>query len=559
MICPACQRDVPADAQACPQCGASQTVAQAQSLDQPATVLQPSVQLAPEGITMLGRYEIRETLGKGAMGEVYRGWDSLLQLDVAIKVLLPQRSDASHPPDVSRFLREVKVSRTLQHPNIVTIYDVNEDPATGRLYIVMEFIKGRPLHVLAAERSFSVRDVVRLVSQAAEALDYAAHARVVHRDVKPANMLIDPETLTLKLVDFGIARVEGSDLTQTGAVLGTPHYMSPEQSRGEKVDGRSDLFSLGAVLYELLTKQKAFPGDTVGTIIAGILSPRFPIHIGTRRPDLPMALNAVVMKALAKDPAQRYQQGREMAQALKLATADLGQHSVMPQAMPVAQPTASPSSGRTSAPSIKAMVPPKPSAPSVDVPPAAKELSSQGTRERIEAWCAEQAWPARAILLVFLVYVGFHHLSDPRYVNLVVGILNEIVYGVGHALLGVTGNQFLSAVGGSLLQVAVPVAASVVCLRLPDYFAGSVCGAWGATNLYQLAPFVADARTQVLPLVLAEEGGCSPCHDWHYLLSVLHMLPWDTKIAATMRGLAFLCMWGSIAAGTWMVWKMAKA
>jgi serine/threonine protein kinase len=535
------------------------TSAQTSNHGETVMVAEPLAPAAAPTVTMLGRYEIRETLGKGAMGEVYRGWDSLLQLDVAVKVLLPQRNDAGHPPDTSRFLREVKISRTLQHPNIVTIYDVNEDPATGRLYIVMEFIKGRPLHLLAAERSFSIPEIVRLIGQAAEALDYAAQAGVIHRDIKPANLLIDPEKLTLKVVDFGVARMEGSDLTQTGTVLGTPHYMSPEQSRREKVDGRSDLFSIGAVLYELLTSQKAFPGETVGSIIAGILSPRFPIHIGTRRPDLPPALNAVVMKALAKDPSQRYQRGREMAQALRLAASSLGEHNISAPSMPAVQPAAIPSSGRSPAAAIKPVVPAKLPVAAGGVSQPSKTPVASSTQERIEAWCAEQVWPPRAALLVFLEYVGAHHLSDSRHVNLILGILNGIIYGTGHALLDIVGSQFLSATGGSLLLVIVPVMAAVLCLRVPDYFAVSACGAWLAASLYQIAPFVADARAQVLPLVMAEEGGCDLCRDWHYLLSTLHLLPWDTKLAAFTRGVAFLFTWGSIAAGGWMVWKMAKS
>jgi hypothetical protein len=407
--------------------------------------------------------------------------------------------------------------------------------------------------------SWSSSRVVRLIGQAAEALDYAAQAGVIHRDIKPANLLIDPEKLTLKVVDFGVARMEGSDLTQTGTVLGTPHYMSPEQSRGEKVDGRSDLFSLGAVLYELLTSQKAFPGETVGTIIAGILSPRFPIHIGTRRPDLPPSLNAVVMKALAKDPSQRYQRGREMAQALRLAASSLGEHNISAPSMPAVQPAAVPSSGRSPAAAIKPVAPSKLPVATGGILQPAKTPVASSTQERIEAWCAEQVWPPRAALLVFFAYVGAHHLSDSRHVNLILGILNSIIYGTGHALLDIIGSQFLSAAGGSLLLGIVPVMAAVLCLRVPDYFAVSACGAWLAASLYQIAPFVADARAQVLPLVMAEEGGCDLCRDWHYLLSTLHLLPWDTKIAVFMRGVAFLCMWGSIAAGGWMVWKMAKA
>ena len=276
----------------------------------------------PDEKKMIGRYEIRGTLGKGAMGAVYKGWDTRLELDVAIKVLLQTTDDTNRTEEITRFLREVKISRNLKHPNIVAVYDVGDDPDTGMPYIVMEFIKGKPLDGLMKERKFTIREIVTFTCQVADGLDCAAQAGVVHRDIKPANMMVDPDTLTPKLVDFGVARIEGTNATQSGTVLGTPHYMSPEQCRGEVVDGRSDIFSLGAVLYEMLTGMKAFQGDTIVNVMMGILDPNTPVPPSDLRPEIPYPLSEVVMKALAKDPADRFQRGKEMVEALQAAMAE---------------------------------------------------------------------------------------------------------------------------------------------------------------------------------------------------------------------------------------------
>ena len=276
----------------------------------------------PDEKKTIGRYEIRGTLGKGAMGAVYKGWDTRLELDVAIKVLLPGNDETNRTEEITRFLREVKISRNLKHPNIVAVYDVGDDPDTGMPYIVMEFIKGKPLDSLLKERKMTIQEIVTFISQVADGLDCAAQAGIVHRDIKPANIMVNQETLTPKLVDFGVARIEGTNATQSGTVLGTPHYMSPEQCRGEVVDGRSDLFSLGAMTYEMLTGIKAFQGDTIVNVMMGILDPNTPVPPGDLRPEIPYDLSEVVMKALAKDPAERFQRGKEMVEALQAAMAE---------------------------------------------------------------------------------------------------------------------------------------------------------------------------------------------------------------------------------------------
>ncbi len=273
--------------------------------------------IMPDQPQKIGRYEIRDTLGQGAMGVVYRGWDTRLEMEVAVKVLLADPKDPATSEELKRLVREVKISRALKHPNIVSVYDVDDDHATGRTFIVMELIQGVPLSSLPKKKVLSFQDTVTMIGQVAGALDYAAQAGVVHRDIKPANILVDLDTLTPKLVDFGVARLQGANMTQAQAILGTPHYMSPEQWRGEVVDGRSDIFSLGVVLYELLTGQKAFPGEALPSIMMAALDPNTPVPPAEVRAGIiPPSLSHAVMRALAKNPNDRYARGTEMQKAL---------------------------------------------------------------------------------------------------------------------------------------------------------------------------------------------------------------------------------------------------
>ncbi len=272
------------------------------------------------------------------MGVVYRGWDTRLEMEVAIKVLLADPKDPATSEELKRLVREVKISRTLKHPNIVSVYDVDDDPATGRTFIVMEFIQGVPLSSLPQKKILSFQDTVTLIGHVASALDYAAQAGVVHRDIKPANILVDLDTLTPKLVDFGIARLQGANMTQAQAILGTPHYMSPEQWRGEVADGRSDIFSLGVVLYELLTGQKAFPGEALPSIMMAALDPNTPVPPAEVRAGvIPPALSRAVMRALAKNPNDRYARGTEMQKAL-LKSLDQPREASPPAPSSVAPP-----------------------------------------------------------------------------------------------------------------------------------------------------------------------------------------------------------------------------
>jgi len=288
----------------------------------------------------LGKYQIRRTLGKGAMGIVYEGFDPVIERTVAIKTILPsQLNGAEFVGVMARFKREAQAAGRLNHPGIVAIYDygeevaqdVGEDDATMMApkaaapqervaYIAMEFIKGRELRDFFEKgERFPMPEVVRIMSEMLDALDHAHAQGVVHRDMKPANLIL-LENGRVKVADFGIARVEASELTQTGTVLGTPTYMSPEQFMGHPVDGRSDLFSCGVILYQLLTGEKPFTGESTTTIMYKVLREE-PVPPSQLNLSLSPALDAVMKKALAKNPGERFQSGREFAQALQAAVA----------------------------------------------------------------------------------------------------------------------------------------------------------------------------------------------------------------------------------------------
>ena len=266
---------------------------------------------------MLGRYEIEKELGKGAMGVVYLGKDPKINRVVAIKTLpLGQEFEAEELAEAkARFFREAETAGRLNHPHIVTIYDAGEEH--DLCYIAMELLKGSDLSLHSKPSTLLPTDkVFRIIADAADALDYAHLQGVVHRDIKPGNLMYDDATGQLKLTDFGIARVTDSSKTKTGIVLGTPSYMSPEQLSGTKVDGRSDLFSLGVTLYQLLTGQQPFQGDSMAALMFKIANVKHP-PIGVLRPDLPPGIEGIIDKVLAKDAGSRYQRGAELASDIR--------------------------------------------------------------------------------------------------------------------------------------------------------------------------------------------------------------------------------------------------
>jgi serine/threonine-protein kinase len=274
----------------------------------------------------LGKYEIRRELGQGAMGVVYEGFDPMIARRVALKTVRRDQLDRVEVEEIlARFKREAQAAGRLTHPNIVGIYEYGEDPGPngeatgGTAFIAMEFVEGRELReYFDADERFPMAEIVRIMGQLLEALDYSHKNGVVHRDIKPANIILLKDG-TVKVADFGIARLESSNLTQAGSVLGTPSYMSPEQFMGQTVDGRSDLFSAGVILYQFLTGEKPFTG-ALTTIMHKVLKeePAAPSELNVQ---VPRPLDALMRKALAKRPDERFQSGREFAIALRMAAA----------------------------------------------------------------------------------------------------------------------------------------------------------------------------------------------------------------------------------------------
>jgi eukaryotic-like serine/threonine-protein kinase len=292
----------------------------------------------------LGKYEIRGELGRGAMGVVYEGYDPLIERVVALKTIRADQLVGDNAGDIiARFRREAQAAGRLSHPNIVSIYDFGDD--AGVWYIAMEYIKGRELkEFFESQERFSTADAVRILTQILAALGYSHRLGVIHRDIKPANIILLPDG-TVKVADFGIAHIESSELTQVGTVLGTPSYMSPEQIQGLPIDGRSDLFSVGVILYQFLTGERPFTGSS--TITMRKVLEENPLPPSRFNVQLPGAMDAVVRKALEKRADDRYQSADEFAAALQAAVKATGTSSTDPTL--ISPPTISPVAGTANA------------------------------------------------------------------------------------------------------------------------------------------------------------------------------------------------------------------
>lgn len=267
-------------------------------------------------LTKAGRYDLREELGRGTMGVVFHGFDPMIGRDVAVKTL--RLSEAwtglSREELIGRFQTEARAAGLLTHPNIVVVFDAGEEG--GVFYITMEFVEGRSLQShIDSHQPFPVSRVLKIMEQVCSALDFAHQHNVVHRDIKPANLMLTPND-TVKITDFGTAKILQFGTAQTAHVMGTPSYMSPEQVKGKPVDGRSDIFSLGVVLYELMTGEKPFPGQNITTVIYKIINEE-PIPPRSLDSSIHPGLSAVISKALAKNPDERYQSCHELLSALK--------------------------------------------------------------------------------------------------------------------------------------------------------------------------------------------------------------------------------------------------
>ncbi|MGA7990667.1 MAG: serine/threonine-protein kinase, partial [Thermoanaerobaculia bacterium] len=268
----------------------------------------------------IGRYVILRSLGRGAMGVVYLARDPQIERELALKTIRFDEAEKSFSADEAkaRFLKEARISGRLQHPHIVTVFDVGEDQ--GMLYLAMELVQGGSFSQrLSDTAGFPMRERVRVVAEVAEALAHAHERGVLHRDIKPANILLTP-ALSAKVTDFGIGKLLTGDteLTSTGQMVGSPAYMSPEQIKGDKLDARTDIFSLGVVLYQALTLRKPFPADTLTTLVYQILHEE-PADPSAVVGDLPEGIGTIVGRCLAKDRANRYLDAGELADDLRSA------------------------------------------------------------------------------------------------------------------------------------------------------------------------------------------------------------------------------------------------
>src|SRR3954447_1465691 len=272
-----------------------------------------------------GRYELGELIGYGGMAEVHLGRDLRLNRDVAIKVL---RADLARDPSfLNRFRREAHSAAGLNHPSIVSVYDTGEDAGpdgTPQPFIVMEYVHGRTLRdIVKSEGRLPVRRAMEIVAEVCSALDFSHRNGIIHRDVKPANVMITPQG-AVKVMDFGIARAvadNAATVTQTANVIGTAQYLSPEQARGESVDARSDVYSTGCLLYELITGVPPFQGDSPVAVAYQHVREN-PVVPSARNPELPRVLDSIVMKSLAKNQQNRYQSTGEMEEDLQRALAN---------------------------------------------------------------------------------------------------------------------------------------------------------------------------------------------------------------------------------------------
>src|SRR5437870_345184 len=268
-------------------------------------------------VTKAGRYEIVGELGRGAMGVVYKAVDPVIGRTVAVKTIKLNEAGTglSRPELLARFQTEARAAGLLTHPNIVVVFDAGEED--GLYYITMELVEGKSLQAMMdAGQAFPLPRTLRIMEQTCSALQFAHERSVIHRDIKPANLMLTADD-TVKVTDFGTAEIgKFGTVQQTAHVMGTPSYMSPEQVKGRAVDGRSDIFSLGVMLYEMVTGEKPFPGQNITTVIYKIVN-EDPVPPRQIDPSIHPGISAVVMRALEKEPEQRYQNCREMLEDLR--------------------------------------------------------------------------------------------------------------------------------------------------------------------------------------------------------------------------------------------------
>jgi serine/threonine protein kinase len=316
-----------------------------------------------QALTHAGRYQIVTELGRGSMGVVYKGFDPVIGRTVAIKTMLIEGLSAAEFQEYkARFQREAQAAGILAHPNIVTVYDFGED--SGVLYLAMEYLEGKSLQELVEKQNIlPVETILPIFEQVCSALDHAHRSNIIHRDIKPANIMILNSGL-VKVTDFGIAKIMSMGMTQAGQILGTPNYMSPEQVKGRTVDGRSDVFALGVILYELVTGEKPFGGQNITTVIYKIINEN-PIPPRELDSTIHPGLSFVISKALAKNPDERFQTCRELAEALK------NYRNLGAEAAPSA--------------TVVIKVPPLQAPPAVEPPPASAQPPAPAVRSEMRS------------------------------------------------------------------------------------------------------------------------------------------------------------------------------
>jgi hypothetical protein len=366
----------------------------------------------------IGRYLIVRELGRGMMGVVYEAHDPALGRRIALKTirLAFAVSEEERRGFEARFLSEARIAARLSHPGIVVVHDVGQDAESGLLYIALEYLTGRTLSEVVAEgRPSDWREALRITKGVAEALHHAHSAGVIHRDVKPANIMILASGAP-KIMDFGIAKVDSSQLTAAGQFFGTPLYMSPEQALGRPLDARSDLFSLGAMAYWLLTGQQAFAASAVPHIITRVIQehPATPTRIVA---GLPPDLDYFVARALAKDPADRYPDGRAMAEDAEdiLSSMPPRHRSERPDAGAaggtlVSATRQAPGKSEGPAPARGPAVTTKPASAAAPQHPGRSPLASRAARQRTVPWAAVLA---AAVLGVVALTIGIAVLRKP--------------------------------------------------------------------------------------------------------------------------------------------------
>lgn len=346
------------------------------------------------GLLVADRYRLEEIIATGGMGQVWRATDETLERPVAVKVLRPDT--ASEEGFLERFRAEAKHSAALQHPNIATVHDFGEGAHSA--YLVMELIDGLPLSEVIKERApLPAEEVTEILYQAALALNAAHEAGVVHRDVKPANIVVDEHGYA-RLTDFGISRaIAGAQLTQTGEVLGTPHYLAPEQAQGQPAGPASDLYALAVVGYELITGNRPFAGDSmITTALAHVSQPAPPLP-----DDVPEPLRTTVMAGLAKDPAQRPASGEAMAEALHLPVGTVPEDLVAGAESAVA-PVVGGAGLLTPDPSVPTgamSLPPQ-------TPPAPANVTTPTEPSAIRRWLVPGAAALAAVVLIVVMAVS---------------------------------------------------------------------------------------------------------------------------------------------------------